>query len=105
MKLTTDRPFADPEKAARRLMQHAQPSRWCRMAASMKINARFLFGDRGTPEECIRQASRSPSNAADGYDMKSPTSRIKREDCLMRSEARSSWWWNSAYGLFSLKGI
>ena len=23
MKFTTDRPFADPEKAARRLMQHA----------------------------------------------------------------------------------
>jgi hypothetical protein len=36
---------------------------------------------------------------ADGYDVKSPTSRIKREDCLMRSEARSSWWWNAAYGL------
>jgi hypothetical protein len=31
MKMTTDRPYADPEKAARRLMQHAhafEPTCW-----------------------------------------------------------------------------
>jgi hypothetical protein len=35
----------------------------------------------------------------DGYDVKNPASRIKREDCLMRSETRTSWSWNAAYGL------
>jgi hypothetical protein len=36
---------------------------------------------------------------AEDYDVRNPSSRIKREDCLMRSEARTSWWWNAAYGL------
>lgn len=36
MKLTTDRPYADPEKAARRIMEHARA---------------FKFGDKGTPAE------------------------------------------------------
>jgi hypothetical protein len=53
MKLTTDRPFADPDKAARRQMQHAhefEPVQDGRIYIE-KLNAPFLFGDRGTPEE------------------------------------------------------
>jgi hypothetical protein len=53
MKFTTDRPFADPEKAARRLMQHAQafePIQDGRIYIE-KINGPFLFRDKGTPAE------------------------------------------------------
>ena len=53
MKMTTDRPYANPEKAARRLMEHAQafePVHDGRIYAE-KINAPFLFGDKGTPAE------------------------------------------------------
>jgi hypothetical protein len=53
MKFTTDRPFADPEKAARRLMQHArafEPIQDSRIYIEV-LNGAFLFGDRGTPAE------------------------------------------------------
>ena len=53
MKFTTDRPFADPEKAARRLMQHArafEPVQDGRIYIE-KLNGPFLFGDNGTPAE------------------------------------------------------
>jgi len=53
MKLTTDRPFSDPEKAARRLMQHAhafKPVQDGRIYIE-KINAPFLFGDKATAAE------------------------------------------------------
>jgi len=53
MKLTTDRPYADPDKAARRLMQHAhafEPVQDGRIYIE-KLNAPFLFGDKGTPAE------------------------------------------------------
>jgi hypothetical protein len=53
MKYTTDRPFADPDKAARRLMQHArafEPVQDGRIYIE-RINGPFLFGDRGTPVE------------------------------------------------------
>jgi hypothetical protein len=53
MKFTTDRPFADPEKAARRLMQHAhafEPIQDGRIYIE-KINGPFLFRDKGTPAE------------------------------------------------------
>jgi hypothetical protein len=53
MKLTADRPFADPEKAARRLMQHAQafePIQDGRIYIEVP-NGPFLFGDKGTPAE------------------------------------------------------
>ncbi|KRR11529.1 hypothetical protein [Bradyrhizobium valentinum] len=53
MKLTADRPFADPEKAARRLMQHAhafEPVQDGRIYIE-KLNEPFLFVDRGTPAE------------------------------------------------------
>jgi hypothetical protein len=53
MKFTTDRPYADPEKAARRLMQHArtfEPKQDGRIFIE-KINAPFLFGDKGTAAE------------------------------------------------------
>ena len=48
MKLTTDRPYSDPEKAARRLMQHAcafRPVQDGRIYIE-KINAPFLFADK-----------------------------------------------------------
>jgi hypothetical protein len=53
MKLTADRPFADPEKAALRLMQHAhafEPIQDGRIYIE-KLNGPFLFGDKGTPAE------------------------------------------------------
>ena len=53
MKYTADRPFADPEKAARRLMQHAhafEPVQDGRIYIE-KINGPFLFGDKATPAE------------------------------------------------------
>ena len=53
MKLTADRPFADPDKAARRLLEHAhafEPIQDGRIYIE-KLNGPFLFGDKGTPAE------------------------------------------------------
>ena len=53
MKFTTDRPYSDPDKAARRLMDHArafEPVQEGRIYIE-KINAPFLYVDRGTPDE------------------------------------------------------
>jgi hypothetical protein len=52
LKLTTDRPFADPDKAARRLLEHAhafEPIQDGRIHIE-KLNAPFLR-DGGTPAE------------------------------------------------------
>jgi hypothetical protein len=49
----TDRPFADPDKAARRLLEHAhafEPIQDGRIYIE-KLNGPFLFGDKGTPAE------------------------------------------------------
>ena len=53
MKLTADRPFADPEKAARRLMQHAHAFEVVQDGRIYieKINGPFLYVDRVTPAE------------------------------------------------------
>ena len=53
MKLTADRPFADPEKAARRLLEHAQAFEVIQDGRIYieRINGPFLFGDKGTPAE------------------------------------------------------
>jgi hypothetical protein len=53
MKFAANRPYADPEKAARRLLEHAQafePIQERRIYIE-KINGPFLFQDRGTPAE------------------------------------------------------
>ena len=53
MKLTADRPFADPDKAARRLLEHAQafePIQEGRIYIE-KLNGPFLFIDKGSPAE------------------------------------------------------
>ena len=53
MKFTADRPYNDPDKAARRLMQHAhafEPLQEGRICIE-KLNGPFLFGDKGTPAE------------------------------------------------------
>jgi hypothetical protein len=53
MKFVTNRPLADPEKAARRLMEHAQafePIQDGRIYVE-EINGPFLFGDKATPAE------------------------------------------------------
>jgi len=53
LKLTADRPFATPDKAARRLLEHAHafdPVQEGRIYIE-KINGPFLFGDKGTPAE------------------------------------------------------
>jgi len=53
VKLTADRPFADPDKAARRLLEHAQafePIQEGRIYIE-KLNGPFLFIDKGSPAE------------------------------------------------------
>ena len=53
MKYAADRPYSDPEKAARRLMEHAQafePIQEGRIYIE-KLNGPFLFSDKGTPAE------------------------------------------------------
>jgi hypothetical protein len=53
MKCVNDRPFADPDNAARRLMEHArafEPVQDGRIYIE-KINGPFLFGDKGAPAE------------------------------------------------------
>ena len=53
MKFTVDRPFADPEKAAERLLEIAntvEPVQDGRIHIE-KINGPFLFRDKGTPAE------------------------------------------------------
>ena len=53
MKYATDRPFAEPEAAAQRLLEHArafEPIQDGRIYIE-KINGPFLFGDKGTPAE------------------------------------------------------
>jgi hypothetical protein len=53
MKFAANRPYADPEKAARRLMEHArafEPIQDGRIYIE-RINGPFLFQDRGTPAE------------------------------------------------------
>ena len=53
LKLTADRPFADPDKAARRLLEHAhafEPIQDGRIYIE-KLNGPFLFTDKGTPAE------------------------------------------------------
>ena len=53
MKFVTNRPLADPEKEAHRLMEHAQafePIQHGRIYIE-KINGPFLFGDKSAPAE------------------------------------------------------
>ena len=53
MKYADARPYADPEKAARRLMEHArafEPVQHGRIYIE-KINGPFLFSDMATPAE------------------------------------------------------
>ena len=62
MKLTGESPYSDPEKAARRLMEHArafEPIQDNRIYIE-KINGPFLFGDKAN----TAQASNSRSSAA-----------------------------------------
>jgi hypothetical protein len=52
-KYATERPYSDPEKAARRLLEHAhafEPIQDGRIYIE-KLNGPFLFGDKGTPAE------------------------------------------------------
>jgi hypothetical protein len=53
MKMTNDRPYSDPEKAAQRLMQHAHAFEIVQDGRTYieKINGPFLYVDRGTPAE------------------------------------------------------
>jgi hypothetical protein len=53
LKYLGDRPYSDPEKAARRLMEHArafEPIQDGRIYIE-KINGPFLYEDKGTPAE------------------------------------------------------
>lgn len=53
MKMKGERPYSDPEKAARRLMEHArafEPVQDGRVYIE-KINGPFLYQDKGTPAE------------------------------------------------------
>ena len=53
MKLTTDRPFADPEKAARKLLEIANATEAVQDGRIHieKINGPFLFKEGGSPAE------------------------------------------------------
>jgi hypothetical protein len=53
MKLTADRPFADPKKAARKLLEIANATEAVQDGRIYieKINGQFLFRDGGTPAE------------------------------------------------------
>jgi hypothetical protein len=53
MKLTTDRPFADPEKAARKLLEIANATEAVPDGRIYieKINEQFLFKEGATPAE------------------------------------------------------
>jgi hypothetical protein len=55
MKLTVDRPFADPEKAARKLLEIANTTEAVQDGRIFieKINGQFLFKEGGTPAEYI----------------------------------------------------
>jgi len=56
MKYADDRLYSDPEKAARRLMEHArafEPIQDGRIYIE-KLNGPFLFGDKGTTSEYRR---------------------------------------------------
>ena len=60
MKYTAERPYSDPNKAARRLLEHAQafePIQEGRIYIE-KLNGPFLFGDKGR-----RRNTRRPSIA------------------------------------------
>ena len=64
MKLIADRPFADPEKAARRLLEHAhafEPIQDGRIYIE-KLNGPFLFGDKATPAEYTAGLKRAISS-------------------------------------------
>jgi hypothetical protein len=52
MKFTSDRPSADPDKAARRLMEPRafEPAQDGRIE---KINGPFLFDEKGTPAKLL----------------------------------------------------
>ena len=61
MKYATDRPYADPGKAARRLREHAhafEPLQDGRIYIE-KVNGPFLFDDKGTPAECAADLERA----------------------------------------------
>jgi len=53
MKFATDRPYADPEKAARKLLEIANAAEAVQdgRIPIEKINAPFLFRERATPAE------------------------------------------------------
>ena len=53
MKFTSDRPFADAEKAARRLLEHAHALEVIQDGRIYieKINGPFLYREGGTPAE------------------------------------------------------
>jgi hypothetical protein len=50
MKFTSDRPFADPEKAARKIANTVEPIQDGRIHIE-KINGPFLFKEGGSPAE------------------------------------------------------
>ena len=53
MKYATARPYADPEKAARRILEIANAVEPIQGRIHIeKINEPFLFRDRGSPAEC-----------------------------------------------------
>ena len=51
MKFSPDRPYSDPEKAARRLLEIAKAGRTGWPDPIEKINAPFRFRERATPAE------------------------------------------------------
>jgi hypothetical protein len=72
LKLTADRPFADPDKAARRLLEHAhafEPIQYSRIYIE-KLNGPFLYIDKGSPAEYT--AGLELAIARDGWKCMTP---------------------------------
>jgi hypothetical protein len=71
---TSDRALADPEKAVRRLMQHAHAFETMQNGQIdiEKLNGPFLYGDKGTPAEYAAGLERAISCWA-GWNSRSGT--------------------------------
>jgi hypothetical protein len=73
MKFTADRPLADPEKAARKILEIAntvEPVQDGRIHIE-KINAPFLYNERGSPAEYKAGLDLAPSLAV-GWSCMNP---------------------------------
>ena len=93
MKYATDRPYSDPEKAARRILEIANSVEAIQDGRIYieKLNSPFLFGDKGTPATKLKGGTVSePEEAA---SPRATSSRNGGRDHLgMAGEIKSERW-------------